>query len=125
MKKYYNLIIDGEVIPFDYVEIDPITQIPSDEVSAMYETMFNLSNKCIDISYLPYDPIVGSEWDGTNFYDVKGVISIDYNKTNLTRIAFLKDSTYLGRIMYNQTDKAKMLIAALLSQPKIVLDRIE
>jgi hypothetical protein len=63
LKKYYNLIIDKEIIPFDYVEIDPITQIPSDEVSAMYEVMFNSSNKLIDISSFQYDQIVGIEWD--------------------------------------------------------------
>lgn len=125
MKKYYSLIIDEEIVPFDCVEIDPKTHLPLSPFDEMYETMFTSNPTFMDITNLDYDPIIGSVWDGKIFNHTNGVEKIEYDRSKFTRIGFMSGDVYLGRIMFNQSDRALMLIAALLSNPKIVLDRVE
>lgn len=125
MKKYYNLVIDEDTIPLHFVEIDPETKNPVTPFDEMYESMFTSNPTFMDITHLEYDPIIGSIWNGSNFNHKDGVEEIEYDRSKFTRIAFMSGDKYLGRIMFNQSDRALMLIAALLSNPKIVLDRIE
>lgn len=125
MKKYYNLLIDDQAIPFFEIEVDPDTQNPITEELKMYDNMCSLANNFMNISGFPYEPILGSTWNGKDFYHKNGVEEIDSSIKGLTRIAFLNGSEYLGRILYNETSKAKMFVSILISDPKIVLDRIE
>jgi hypothetical protein len=125
MKKNYSILVEGEEVPFDWVEVDQNGN-PINAEEWQRQNMLENANKFMLITHLPYTPEVGSQWDNRGDFRFKGKWGAQPRNVSHDnpRIAFVKDMVYLGEIEFNQSDKAQMLVAALLSNPQIIAGTI-
>ena len=119
----FGLKIDEDVIDFISIDIDENTKRPlSEHENIIFDSLF-LGPSVIDMTTLNYTPQEGSVWDGSNFIDSENRdIRPLSEKTNGMKIfAFIVDNVYKFYYAVSNNQQNEMLIAALSSNPKIIV----
>lgn len=117
-----ELKIGNDIIPFETMEFNNDLLTDKDKViRRVYDVLTN-NPVMIDISSLDYVPENDSTWDGENFSGYKTARKIQSEiAINGYKIAFLVDGKYkFFRILDKNTDRGKMMYAALLSSPEFL-----
>ncbi len=121
--KYFSLIVEEDVIPFQRIEINDETGIPIEENEIGIYNMLISDPKVVNVSHLDYVPLIGSEWNGTDFIDplnqeVRPVIRKDPDPN---RFSFMVDNKHSIYYVLSSNEKNDMMAAALSSDPKIIV----
>lgn len=118
----FALKIDSDVVNFLSITTNE-DGTPVNEHDVLFFDVLNSDPVILDISDLTYNPYIDSEWDGSNFIDFENreqspmpTMSIGHKK-----FAFVVDNKY--KLFYGLADvpKNEMIIAALSSNPKVIV----
>lgn len=119
--RYFNLIIDGDSVPFQRIELDDATQIPIAEEEIGIYNMLISDPTVINVNHLEYVPLIGSEWDGEDFIDPlnQEVRPVRRQDPDPNRFSFTVDNKHSIYYVLSKHEGNKMMAAALSSNPKI------
>jgi hypothetical protein len=126
LRKYYDLIVDNDILPVFRIHVDSNGVAISEEHKYLQNILENFK-KIVDISEFDYVPLIGSIWDGKEFSKDNGSDSVTEYLNNRIRFAFIdKDNKFLGFLHYNKdVTIGAMMIAAFSSNPVVAVNRIE
>lgn len=122
--KVFKLKVGDDLIPFNRIEIDDETGVPVDEHEVGIYDMLLSNPKVVNVNHLDYVPLIGSEWNGTDFIDplnqeVRPVRRVDPDPQ---RFSFTVDNKHKIYYVMPSDEKNAMAIAALSSDPQIIVE---
>lgn len=119
--KYFNLIIEDDVIPFQRIEINDETGLPVEAYEVGIYNMLISNPKVVNVNHLDYVPLIGSEWNGTDFIDPlnQEVRPVRRQDPDPSRFSFMVDNKHLIYYVLSSNEKNDMIAAALSSDPRI------
>lgn len=119
----FSLQIEEDIINFMNIEIDNATNRPVLEHENIIFDTLSLSPKIVDITSLGYTPQEDSVWDGINFIDLqnRGVRPLSEKADGMKIFAFMIDNIYKFYYALYDNKQNEMLIAALSSDPKVIV----
>lgn len=124
MRKVFSVRVDGEVVPFQSIAINPDGTAV---VEALAAQLYALSNfpKILDISHLTYTPERGARYNGETG-ELEGSTELPSVLGNVSRFALLVENTvqcvYSFRLDH---PSGEMFTAIFRSNPEIFLERVE
>ena len=126
MKKCYKIIVDQDEISFIRINVNEDGKA-IDDSSIFFERIFEDYEAILNISDIDYTPKLYSIWDGEKFLEKDLLRTPYYPAGRGYRFAFIdKDNRYLGDLSYDNTNEEdEKMIAIFLSNPQILVDRIE
>jgi hypothetical protein len=126
MKKCYKIIVDQDEISFIRINVNEDGKA-IDDSSIFFERIFEDYEAILNISDIDYTPKLYSIWDGEKFLEKDLLRTPYYPAGRDYRFAFIdKDNRYLGDLSYDNTNEEdEKMIAIFLSNPQILVDRIE
>ncbi len=119
----FGLKIDDDIIDFINIDIDQNTKRPtSDHQNIIFDSLL-LGCSVIDMTGLNYTPQEGSVWDGTNFIDSENrdIRPLSEKTDGMKIFAFIVNNIYKFYYAIPNNQQNEMLIAALSSNPKIIV----
>lgn len=122
--KVFKLKVGDDLIPFNRIEVNDETGIPLEENEVGIYDMLLSNPKVVNVNHLDYVPLIGSEWDGTDFIDplkqeVRPVRRVDPDPQ---RFSFTVDNKHKIYYVMPSDEKNAMMIAALSSDPQIIVE---
>lgn len=119
--KYFNLIVEGDVIPFQRIELNDETGIPVEAYEVGIYDMLISNPKVVNVNHLDYVPLIGSEWDGTDFIDPlnQEVRLVRRQNPDPNRFSFMVDNKHRIYYVLSSNEQNDMISAALSSDPRI------
>jgi hypothetical protein len=122
--KVFKLKVGDDLIPFNRIEIDDSTGVPTEPNEVGIYEMLLSNPKVVNVNHLDYVPLIGSVWDGTGFtdplnQDVRPVIRRDPDPT---RFSFMVDNKHLIYYVIPSDERNAMVVAALSSDPEIIVE---
>lgn len=122
--KVFKLKVGDDLIPFNRIEVDESTGTPVDEREVAIHAMLLSNPKVVNVSHLDYVPLIGSEWDGTDFIDPlnQEVRPVRKSDPAPKRFSFTVDNKHQIYYVIPDDEKNAMVIAALSSDPQIIVE---
>ena len=119
--KYFSLVVDGDVVPFQRIELNDETDVPVEENEIGIYNMLISNPKVVNVNHLDYVPLIGSEWDGKDFIDPlnQEVRPVRRQDPDPNRFSFMVDNKHLIYYVLSSNEKNDMLAAVLSSDPSI------
>ena len=119
----FSLQIEEDIIDFWNIVVDEETQRPVLEHESVIFDALSLSPKIIDITGLGYTPQENSVWDGENFIDSqnKDIKPLSEKTNGMKVFAFMINNVYKFYYAIHNTEQNAMIIAALSSDPKVIV----
>jgi hypothetical protein len=118
----FALKINEDLVDFLYIETDKDGNVVNEQESELFDVLGS-NPSVVDMTHLAYIPYLDSEWDGSDFIDSENrdVVDIQESKVQDKKFAFLVDQRY--KFFYGVVDSEEnaMTIAALSSNPQIVI----
>lgn len=126
MKKFYDLIVENEIIPWGFITINK-DGIAMTKEHKNIQNIFDNFSDVIDISKFNYIPKNGAIWDGLNFSKEYELENMLYSEPDVRRFAFIdKSKKFLGYLDFNEsTPLGSMMTALFLSNPLVAINRVE
>lgn len=118
----FALKIDEDLVEFLTIEVDA-TGAPVDPNKGMFFNILRKNPTIVDITNFSYKPEFNSEWDGENFIDASMAEPkpLPNANDNTKKFAFITDGKYQLFYAVPNTETNEMIIAALSSNPKVVI----
>ncbi len=118
----FALKINEDIINFINIPVNE-NGLPENSHEVELFQVLNSDPSVIDISNLVYNPYLDSEWNGKDFVDSENreQILIPSNLLQDKRFAFVVNNKYKLFYGAKDTEANEMLIAALSSNPQIVV----
>lgn len=124
MKKVFSVRVDGEVIPFQSIAINPDGTAVVEALAAQLYALSN-SPRILDISDLPYTPERGAKYNDETG-ELETASQLPSVLKNVSRFALLVDGAvqcvYSFRLDH---PSGEMFTAIFRSNPEIFLERVE
>jgi hypothetical protein len=120
----FNLKIGNDVINFISIETESETGIPQNDLDLVMLKTLSSSPSVIEITNFLYNPQEDSVWDGKDFIDSENREVRPLAKINdgFKKFAFVVDNKYKFFRGIPNTPENEMLIAALSSNPEIIVE---
>jgi len=122
--KYFNLVVEDDVIPFQRIELNDETGTPLEENEVGIYNMLMSDPKVVNVNHLEYVPLIGSEWNGADFIDPlnQEVRPVRRKDPDPNRFSFMVDNKHSIYYVLGPGEKNDMVAAALSSDPKITVE---
>lgn len=122
--KVFKLKVGDDLIPFNRIEIDDSTGVPTEPNEVGIYKMLTSNPKVVNVNHLDYVPLIGSVWNGTDYIDplnqaVRPVIRRDPDPT---RFSFMVDNKHLIYYVIPNDERNAMVVAALSSDPEVIVE---
>lgn len=122
----FYLKIDEDTVFFRRVNTSALEESEVENADRRWIDALSASPKVIDISHLTYSPQVDSEWNGVDFVHASGVSTVPFDVdlpfANPKRFAFLVDNKYKLSYIVEDNINNEGIIAALSSDPVIIME---
>ena len=118
----FALKIESDIINFLSIPTDE-NGIPVNEQDVPFSDVLRSDRVLIDITNLTYNPYPDADWDGINFIDSENrdILPMPVRNENDRKFACVVDNKY--KLFYGivELPATEMIIAALSSDPKVII----
>jgi hypothetical protein len=117
----FYLNVEEDKILFQSIRFDKKKKTALESMeSTMFESL-SLSPSVVDVSSLPYMPMVGDIWNGEDFVGENGISEKQQPATEVesSSFSFIVENTHSFYCSYPGNEESSLIIAALKSNPTI------
>jgi hypothetical protein len=121
--KTAKIKVGSDVIPFQRFELDMDGNPTEPNDNGVYKTLCS-NPKVVNVNHLDYVPLIGSEWNGTDFIDplLQEVRPVRRQEPDPDRFSFMLDNKHKIYYVLSKHEKNEMLSAALSSDPEFIVE---
>lgn len=115
--------IGSDIIPLQRFELDNDGNPTEPNDWGIYQTLCS-NPKVVNVNHLDYVPLIGSEWDGTDFIDplLQEVRPVRRQDPDPDRFSFMIDNKHRIYYVLSKHEKNEMMSAALSSDPVLIVE---